>query len=478
MPRLRILHAIHDFLPRHRAGSEIYAHTLATEQSRRHDVWVLAAEFDPSATHGTLRWRRSGSLPVVELINNWTFHHFGDTYSSPRLNEQLTHVLAAVQPDVLHVHNLLNLSLDLPRLARERGIAVVATLHDYTLVCISGGQRVHRAERHVCDEIDPERCVRCFAQSPFALQLTAGRITASARMPKLLSIAARVGRALPSAAAAVRASTGAPATVDDVRRRLAYARHVFDMVDLFVAPSAAIGAEYVRLGIPPDRIEVSGYGHPIAAPVQPRSRSPRTRGVRIGYTGSIVWHKGLHVLIEAARGLQGEFEVNIHGDVNVDPTYAGELRSAAGDLPIRFAGAFDRDHVDDVYRTIDVLVVPSIWPENAPLVVQEARQYGIPVVASRIGGLPEFVRDAVDGRLFSPGSAGELRRILQSMIDDPSQVARLSAAPVEVKPIEVDAAEWERRYVRFAHLRADPDVERGADAAGAAGRDRSADQAS
>ena len=248
MRRLRVLHAIHDFLPRHPAGSEIYAHDLATEQGRRHDVWVLAAEYDPAATHGTVRWRRCGRLPVVELVNNWAFQHFDETYASSRLNEQLEHILGAIEPDVVHVHNLLNLSLDLPRLARERGAAVVATLHDYTLFCIAGGQRVHRAERHVCHEIQPERCARCFAESPFGLQFAAGRVTTSLRMPRLLRIAAAAGHRMPALGAVARATVAAPATVADVRRRLAYARHVFDMVDLFVAPSTALADEVRAAG--------------------------------------------------------------------------------------------------------------------------------------------------------------------------------------------------------------------------------------
>ena len=82
-------------------------------------------------------------------------------------------MLEATRPDVLHVHNLLNLSFDLPRLARERGIATVATLHDYTLVCASGGQRVHVAESHVCKTIDAMRCSRCFAASPLRAQMAA-----------------------------------------------------------------------------------------------------------------------------------------------------------------------------------------------------------------------------------------------------------------------------------------------------------------
>jgi len=157
---MRVLHAIHDFLPRHRAGSEIYAFELARELSRDATCFIVAAEYDPAAAHGTLRWRWHEGLTVVELVNNWQFGRFDETYSSERINAQLRHVLDATSPDVLHVHNLLNLSFDLPRIARERGIPVVATLHDYTLVCPSGGQRVHVSESHVCETIDAERCAR------------------------------------------------------------------------------------------------------------------------------------------------------------------------------------------------------------------------------------------------------------------------------------------------------------------------------
>jgi len=171
---LKILHAIHDFLPRHRAGSEIYALDLCRELSRRHEVGVLCAEYDPSQPHGSVVSRRYEGLAVRELINNWAFSDFSQTYGSATINAALDQILAEERPDVLHVHNLLNLSFDLPTLARARGIPSVATLHDFTLVCPSGGQRVHIAEEHVCYDIDPDRCRRCFTQSPFHSQLAGG----------------------------------------------------------------------------------------------------------------------------------------------------------------------------------------------------------------------------------------------------------------------------------------------------------------
>ena len=161
---MRLLHAIHDFLPRHRAGSEIYALALGRALARRHHVTILCA--DTTRRAPTARaWRVQDGLPVVEIVNNWICGSFEDTYRPPVMGDRLRHVLRAVQPDIVHVHNLLNLSFDRRRL-RAAGIPVVATLHDYTLVCASGGQRIHRADGHVCHEIDVDRCARCFGESP------------------------------------------------------------------------------------------------------------------------------------------------------------------------------------------------------------------------------------------------------------------------------------------------------------------------
>jgi glycosyltransferase involved in cell wall biosynthesis len=442
---MRILHAIHDFLPRHRAGSEIYACELARELGKRADVFILAAEYDPTTAHGTIRWRAHDGLTVIELVNNWEFRHFEETYSSERLNAQLRHVLDATSPDVLHVHNLLNLSFDLPRIARERGIATVATLHDYTLVCASGGQRVHVADAHVCTTIDAERCARCFPQSALSRQLAAGRVTRGVAGRALGAGGLLVRRLAPSiAASAVRGLDGPHVSAGDIRRRLAYARHVLETLDLIVAPSASMAEEFVRLGADPDRMEVSDYGFAPIAFTAERTRK-RHEPLRIGFVGTLVWHKGAHILVDASRTLTGLFEVHIHGDTTVFPDYAAELRRAAGGGVV-FHGGFDRDRVDEVYRDLDVLVVPSLWPENSPLVIHEAFMRRIPVVGARIGGMPELVRDHVNGLLYDPFSAESLHRCLQRLVDDRDLVDALGARASAVKTIEDDAREWEARY--------------------------------
>lgn len=446
---MRLLYALHDFLPRHPAGSEIYAFELARELSRRHDVFVLAAEYDPSTAHGTLRWRRYQGLAVIELVNNWEFARFEETYSSPRINAQLQHVLEATRPDVLHVHNLLNLSFDLPRLARERGIASVATLHDYTLVCASGGQRVHTAEGHVCEVIDPDRCSRCFPQSALGSQLAAGRVTRKPGGRIAAKTAAIVRRLAPAAATAAAGHLGRAAfDPGDITRRLAYARHVFDAIDLFVAPSRALGAEFVALGLDPQRLQVSDYGfvHSLSKP-RPERDEPNTP-LRIGFVGTLVWHKGVHILLESLAGLTGRFEVHLHGDTSVFPVYSSRLRRMAQRLPVTFDGRFDHDDVAIVYDSLDVLVVPSLWPENSPLVIHEAFMHGVPVVGARMGGIPELVTDGINGLLYDAFSPESLRASLKRLMDDPTLLARFAAKLPAIKDIRDDAREWEARYAQ------------------------------
>jgi glycosyltransferase involved in cell wall biosynthesis len=450
---MRVLHAIHDFLPRHRAGSEIYAFELARELSRRAEVFVLAAEYDPSVPHGTIRWRSYEGLVVIEIVNNWQFRRFDETYQSERINAQLRHVLDATCPDVLHVHNLLNLSFDLPRIAKQRGVATVATLHDYTLVCPSGGQRVHVAESHVCDSIDADRCARCFAQSPLARQMHAAQMTRGFR-GRLIGRTGRAAfRIAPVLATSILKFSGPEINGGDVRRRLGYARQVFESIDLFVAPSRSMAEEFCKLGLARDRVQVSDYGFPHArfratAGTRPPSRSRASARLRIGFVGTLVWHKGVHVLLEAAQRLRGRYELHIHGDPAVFPDYVAALRKAAAGLPVVFAEGFDRERVDDVYDGLDVLVVPSLWPENSPLVIHEAFLHQVPVVAARVGGVPELVGHEMNGLLYEPSDPASLAASLQRLIDDRDLLATLSARVSAVKSIEQDAREWEERYLR------------------------------
>jgi glycosyltransferase involved in cell wall biosynthesis len=273
-------------------------------------------------------------------------------------------------------------------------------------------------------------------------------VSAAPGLNPIPAIARTVRRHLPivaeRAASAARQAAPAPATRADIERRLAAARATFDAIDRFVAPSRSIADEYVRLGLPASKIEIADYGF---APVAAAPRRSYDGPLRIGFVGTLVWHKGAHVLVDAARLLPaGRFEIQLAGDLDVFPDYVRSLRRAAEGLPVRFIGGFDRERLADVYANVDVLVVPSIWLENSPLVIHEAFMAGVAVVGARIGGIPGLVEDGVNGRLYDPHSAADLARVLTELIEGPDRLRALAAAAPPVRSIDEDARGWEAIY--------------------------------
>jgi glycosyltransferase involved in cell wall biosynthesis len=372
-------------------------------------------------------------------------------------------VLDATQPDILHVHSLLNLSFELPALARARGIPVVATLHDYTLVCPSGGQRIHRAERHVCDVIDSARCARCFPDSPFFSQAGITRLAGTTGMsPLVTGLASRVSRRFPlmtrRMASLFKHTPAFRVTEDAIDRRLTAARRVLEAVDLCVAPSQSIATEFQRLGLQASKLRVSDYGFAplrrsapdgVGTPAQPpRPGAP----LRIGYVGTLVWHKGVHVLLDAVRRLPASgYELRIFGDATVFPDYAATLRALAAGHPVRFMGPFESPTAGDVYDQIDLLVVPSLWLENSPLVIHEAFLAHVPVVGARIGGIAELVTHGRNGLLYDPPSADALAAALAGLMEHPERLTEFRQALPAVKTISQDAQEWEGIYKDLLH---------------------------
>jgi glycosyltransferase involved in cell wall biosynthesis len=179
----------------------------------------------------------------------------------------------------------------------------------------------------------------------------------------------------------------------------------------------------------------------------------------LGYIGQVVPIKGVHVLLEAflAGDFRGRATLSIHGGTKRGLTaYEQELRNKArGTIHVSFAGPYARPDLPTVLGGLDAIVVPSIWPDVAPLVVQEAFAAGLPVIASRIGGLPEFVQAGKGGLTFEPGDAVALRRVLEDVVaGGEPYLSRLGATipPIRSRRDEVDFLV--RTYTRLRSLQA------------------------
>lgn len=160
---MRLLHVVHNFVPLHNGGTEVYCYGLCRELTRRHDVSVLCTEMDRGAPQYEVRRSHYRGLRVYAVVHNHRFARFESTYVDPEMDAVFERVLDAETPDVVHIHHLMFHSANYLEIAKRRGIPVVLTLHDYWLSCPNMGQRI-RACGTVCVSVDTRQCAGCISR--------------------------------------------------------------------------------------------------------------------------------------------------------------------------------------------------------------------------------------------------------------------------------------------------------------------------
>ena len=438
---MRILHVVHGFPPAAIGGTEQYTLSLCRVLARdpRDEVFVLAREGDPSRPELDVRRARVGGLPVAFVNNTYrSCHSFEDSYRSPAIAALGAGIVDEIRPDVVHVQHLTGLSTGLLHEIAARQIPMVFTLHDYWLICHRG--QLFDLDLERCEGPIPEPCRRCVGpegDKGAASNLVA---TLSARAIPGLPALAQLGRRV----LAAQRRDHAP----EVARRALHMQEACGFPDRFVALSRTLRDRFIAFGIAPERIALSTPGTDLAR-FHPRERVPGGP-LRIGFLGSLVASKAPHLLLEAFAQLpRGAATLHVHGAIGAyhgDDGYRAVLAPLLAREGVCFAGPAPHDQVPALLGELDVLVVPSVWLENAPLVIREAFASGVPVVASDLGGMAEAVRHGVDGLLFEPGNVVALTGALLRLCDEPGLLPRLRAGIVPPRSLDADAAETRARY--------------------------------
>ncbi len=378
---MRILH-VNKFLYR-RGGAESYLLDLVERQrARGHEVacWGTDHPATPPQRYSSLLAPYVDLEPpppgVVPRVRAAARTVWSET--SRRL---LSAVLDDFAPDVAHVHNVYHhLSPSVLATLRAHGVPIVMTLHDHKLVCPS---------YHLLAGDD--LCTRCLdGRFRHAVQTRCkGSLGASA----VVAVEARVHRTL----------------------------GLYGPVDVFVSPSRFLASTMRTAGVYADRVEVLGL--PCDVRSLPVKQEP---GGGVVVAGRLGREKGVDVLVEAMALLPGA-RLDVVGDgPERSPLEALAERVAPGQ--VRFHGQLPRAAVPAALRASTVAAVPSRWHENHPLSVPEALGSGVPVVASDLGGLPELVRDGVDGVLVPHGDPAALAAALGPLLDDPARALAMGHA--------------------------------------------------
>ncbi len=206
------------------------------------------------------------------------------------------------------------------------------------------------------------------------------------------------------------------------RKALALCRRI----DRWIGVSEAVRRSLVESGFPEDRVHTVLSGVPALEPTVSRAEARRRLGISdsdcaVGFFGRLVEEKGLVHAIRAARP-GAPWTLHAFGDGPL----RRRLEAEAQGRPVVLHGRTEA--VADAVLAVDAVVIPSVWEEAFPFSALEAMSLGKPIVASRVGGIPEAVDDARTGLLVPKASPEALGEALDALARDPERRSEMGAA--------------------------------------------------
>lgn len=356
---------------------EVYSHTLCQELSRLgHEIFIFTRienEFLESyevidEVVDSLRIRR---------INKPKDYSYNDKFYDENIDEAFRQFLEEVQPDIVHFGHICHLSINLLAIAKAYHKRIVYTIHDFWLFCVKG--QLINEKMQICSAPSIESCKQC---SPYK--------------PKDY----------------------------EVRKNLLALARMRECVDIFIAPSHTVRDFFIQNGINPAKIHYQKYGFNTESIHYTKRIFNKDSIIRFAFMGRIIPTKGIRVLLEAFDRLCAilssqttQFQDTLP-ELKIYGSYGYGVRRLSTNPHIHFMGGYENAKITTILQDIDVLIVPSIWLENAPLVIQEAFLAGCVVVTSNIGGMKELVSEN-EGFLFEVGNAQSLCDTLLKIVKNP-----------------------------------------------------------
>jgi len=384
-----------DFL---KGGAEVAAYAL-------HNAWLNAGHDATFVARRPVGENLSGGITQYNEREFLFEASVGDpfllTNSAPALLAQnFGGLLRRLQPEFIHFHHYSQSGLELFPLARNNcpDVKIALTLHEYLLICSNHGQFVRTAAGaasfssssqllpaiSLCEQESPTVCQKCFPMR----------------------------------------------TSGEFQLRKQYVRNMLRNVDFFVSPGNFLKERFVRWGLPAEKIHVIENGLSadfLNACKNERENYPPPAPVVFSYFGQINEFKGVDLLLEAFVRLPNEahksIRLNIHASGlekqrrEYKTRFEKLLRENGGS--VKFFGQYSTDDVPKLMAQAHCVVVPSIWWENSPVVIQEAFSMGRPVICSDIGGMREKVFNEVNGLHFSAGNISSLCEVLHRISSNP-----------------------------------------------------------
>lgn len=345
-------------------------------------------------TEPALRKYAHENMTFYEILNNpnKSFQTFPVLDLKYRPLEDM--VIKAVEdfgPDIVHIHHMIQIPIMvIDKIKSRLDLPIICTIRDYWYVCPFYSLMNWQGSLCSADN-NAENCEACFKERNTLFQSATEHHT------------------WPS---------------EFLKRKETMIRSL-NKVDLITFVSDYLRQQYLGLGITPEKSIVVTSGVPFKK-VRLFTKRHAEGPLQIAFLGYATSIKGAYFFLESLARWKGPpIVVHFWGGIENEDCFQGRVENLIN-VKVITHGEYERNKIQDLLSGISVGIVPSLWPDTAPQVIFDFFASGIPIIASRIGGIPEFVRHGHNGLLFNPGDHEDLMNCLESVIQDSSFLKRLS----------------------------------------------------
>jgi glycosyltransferase involved in cell wall biosynthesis len=375
---MKILYVVHQFFPKWYTGTEKFVFMLATMmQKRGHSVTVITfatkeEQATPIRQHSILteRFIYKG-LPVVSFSYEKSPIDLHLSVRNDNLKKFAQFLINEEKPDILHVAHPMRTG-EFIFAAIEKNIPYIMTLTDFWLICpkyilvnnnqiLCNGPKMGNQCKMQCKDI------------PF--DLIENRLVLSKKLINNASCVCGLTNSL---------------------------------LDVFKDEIPEINAHIIELGLITAK---TSDNHRVNKPGD---------NLRLMFGASLVPHKGLHILLHALKKISSDnLTLDVYGSGPDGPYMTEILKLMNNDNRVFYKGIFSEDQLFNIFKNVDLLVIPSLWWENSPYMMKEAMARNVPIIASDVGGLTVNIRNSHNGFTFKMGDIDALKNIIEMTLNKP-----------------------------------------------------------
>jgi glycosyltransferase involved in cell wall biosynthesis len=402
---MNILFSLHQFFPHHYTGTERLVLNLSKQlQKNGHHVKVLT--YGIIETEGyhfqdgfLIKEYNFEGVPVISIRHVNIPVEASFSIFDPGMEKILDYVLERNSFDIIHVCHPMRTGTII-KVAKKMNIPVILTLTDFWLMCPRGIASTPQGD--LCNgSADGKQCIAdCYG----------------------------------------------PLWSEKIQQRFAEANQVFSMVNRVVFPTAFLKSMFSKK-MYSGQSDLIRFGNDYRYIRYNAKHYTENSEIVLGFLSSLLPHKGAHILVKAfIQANQENLSLKIYGDPLHELEYFEQLKNQSKEHQIEFLGRYNNEDMENMLQDLDLVVLPSLWWENTPLVMLRALAHKVPVIVSDFPGMTEIVNDGVNGFVFRPGDSDHLKDIVIQIGKNPILINEIKRNISYSKRIEEEAFEYECIY--------------------------------